>query len=240
MIAYLDAPAEADRRGRTRQPPSPLGRGGLFPLVVVVDLAGDAGSPKPDAGRRGASAVAISDALDNALRTLLSLLALDEKRGQGRAGDRDGRGGGCFGDDPQRADPVRLRDRPGAAAGWCWGPRPRSVARYLDGASDPEAGARFRDLQAAAFPGFATFACIDLEAMTRLADRFRDRLASTLAARQNRPAKEVEGDLEHVLALARLFRAAFVASRIEPDATAMHRTFGVILHGSAVSGPAAP
>ena len=103
------------------------------------------------------------------------------------------------------------------------------MARYLESASDPEAGARFRELQAAAFPGFATFACIDLEALTRLGGRYRARLARNLAARQARPAAEVEGDLEHVLALAGLCRAAFVASRIESDATAIHHTFGVIL-----------
>ena len=69
-------------------------------------------------------------------------------------------------------------------------------------------------------------------ALTRLADRYRDRLTRSIAARQERPIAEVERDLDHVLALARLFRAGFLSSRIEPDATAVHRRLGVILHHS--------
>jgi hypothetical protein len=104
-----------------------------------------------------------------------------------------------------------------------------SVAGYLRSASDPDSGGRFRDIQAVAFPGYETFLCVDLESLTGLAGRYRDRLARSLAARQKRPIADVESDLEHVLALARLFRAAFIASRIEPDASAIHRCFGVIV-----------
>jgi hypothetical protein len=57
-------------------------------------------------------------------------------------------------------------------------------------------------------------------------------LARYLAGRQKRPTADVERDLEHVLTLARLFRAGFVASRIEPDASAVHRCFGVIVRQS--------
>jgi hypothetical protein len=103
------------------------------------------------------------------------------------------------------------------------------VAHYLEAASDPEAGARFREWQAAAFSGYETFFCVDLEALTGLAGRYRAQLAQKLAARQGRPAAEVEGDLEQAVALARLFRAAFIASRIEPDASSIQRTFGLIL-----------
>ena len=102
------------------------------------------------------------------------------------------------------------------------------MARYLEGASDPEAGARFQEWQAAAFPGYETFACVNLEALTRPASQYCARVARNLAAHQNRPAAEVEADLDHVLAFAGLFRAAFVASRIEPDASALYRCFGLI------------
>ena len=105
-----------------------------------------------------------------------------------------------------------------------------AVARYLESSSDPEAGRRFRELQAVAFADAETFVCVDLDALTRLADRYRDRLARNFAARKKRPAADVERDLDHVLALARLFRAAFITSRMESDATAVHRSIGVILH----------
>ncbi len=79
-------------------------------------------------------------------------------------------------------------DRPGGRL--ILGTSAPAVARYLEHAADPEAGSRFRDLQAAAFPGFETFVCIDLDALTRLAGRYRERLALNLAARQNRPAAD--------------------------------------------------
>ena len=228
-VAYLDAPAEPTAEKASGTPP-PAGRGGLFPLVVVVDLRGDAGPSTRDS--RGHSAPGVSDALENALRTFLTVVALDEKRGHGRAGLATFEAAGASVTTLSVPIPFAYAiDRPGGRL--ILGSSAAAVARYLENAADPEAGSRFRDFQAAAFPGFETFVCIDLDALTRLAGRYRERLARNLAARQNRPAAAVDKDLEHVLALARLLRAAFVASRIEPDATAIHRTFGVILHGSA-------
>jgi hypothetical protein len=158
-------------------------------------------------------------------------MAMDEKRGQGRAGLATIEASGAS--VTTLSTPIAFAYAIDRKAGrLVLGTSAASVARYLRAASDPEGGARFRDLQAAAFPGFESFVCVDLDAMTRLADRYRDRLAGALATRQNRPAAEVQGDLEHVLGLARLFRAAFVASRIEPDATAIHRVFGLVLHES--------
>jgi hypothetical protein len=230
VIGYLDAPADpAAENGEGNG--SPPARGGLFPAVMVVDIRGDTAGSSPDSRRRGPAAVAVSDAFENALRTLLALLALDEKRGQGRARIATFEAAGASVTTLSTPIPFAYAiDRPGGRL--VLGTSAPAVARYLESASDPEAGVRFRDLQAAAFPGFATFICIDLDAVTRLGSQYRARLARNLAARQNRPAAEVEGDLEHVLALAGLFRAAFIASRIEPDATAIHRTFGVILKDS--------
>ena len=105
-----------------------------------------------------------------------------------------------------------------------------SVARYLESSSDPKAGERFRRLRAGSFPGNETFLCVDFDAVSKLAGRHRDRLIQTLAARKQRPAADVDGDLTQVLALARLFEAAFVTSRFEPDATTVQRRVGLILH----------
>lgn len=227
MVAYLDEPAEPT----PAKADSPPGRGSLFPLVVVVDLATGNGGPAPDAGRGGPSLAIVADSLENALRTVLTVVAMDEKHGRGRA---------AIATSPAAVASVMTLNIPipfacaidRAGGRLVLGTSAASVARYLESSSDPDAGARFRDWQAAAFPGYETFVCVDLDALTRLAGRYRGRLASKLAARQDRPVSEVETDLHHVLALARLFRAAFVASRIEPDASALHRCLGVILKDS--------
>jgi hypothetical protein len=230
LIAYLDAPSDTGG-GKTRDAGPPPGRGGLFPLVVVMDLNGDAGSPDRDTRRRGLPPPAVSDAVENALRTLLALMALDEKRGQGRGGIMSFDSAGATVTTLSTPIPFAYAvDRTGGRL--VLGTSASAVARYFESVSDPAAGARFRDLRAAAFAEYETFVCVDLDALTRIAGLYRDRLASNLAARQKRPAAEVESDLEHVLALAGLFRAAFVASRIEPDASSIHRRFGVILKHS--------
>ena len=109
-----------------------------------------------------------------------------------------------------------------------------SVARYLEAASDPAAGERFRRLQAAAFPSGETFLCVDLDAFSRIADRSRDRVVAALAARKNRPPSDVDRDLTQVLALARLFEAAFFTSGLNSEASVVERSFGLVLHGQVV------
>jgi hypothetical protein len=173
--------------------------------------------------------VPVAAALDNALRTVLALLALDEKRGEGRSRivTLDVAGASVMTLDIPLPFAFAVARAEGRLV---LGTSAAAVARHLESSSDPEAGRRFRELQAVAFADAQTFLCVDLDALTRLADRYRDRLANNLAARQKRPAPDVERDLDHVLALARLFRAAFVSSRLESDATAVHRSLGVILH----------
>lgn len=224
-IAYVESPAE------DAEPGTNASRGRLFPLVLVVDLSG--GHPaEPRGGKDGNGARAwpsATDAIDNALRTLLALMALDEKRAPGGSTIASTEAAGARVATLRPPIPFAYAvDR--ASGRLVLGTSAPSVARYLEAAADPEAGARFRDLRAAAFPEYDSFVCIDLDAVTRLGGRYRARVASKVAARRHRPEADVERDLEHVLALAHLFRAAFIAGRIEPDATAIHRTFGLILH----------
>ena len=220
MIAYLDTPLEPPTQERGAGPPT--GRGPLFPIVVAIGFSQDAGGPRTDRP-------SLPAAFDNALRTLLAVIALDEKRGltRSRITTREVAGATVTTLDvplpfAYAVDPAHGRLVLGTSA--------VAVARYLESSSNPQAGQRFREFQAAAFPDAETFLCLDLDALTRLANRYRDRLVRNIATRQKRPVAEVDNDLEHVLALARLFRAAFLASRMEPDATAVHRTVGVILH----------
>jgi len=171
----------------------------------------------------------VAAALENALRTVLALTAMDEKRNGGRSRIRTRVVAGTT---------VTTLDYPirfayavdGAGSRLVVGTSADSVARYLEGSSDPKAGERFRRLQAAAFPGDETFFCVDLDALNKLAGRHRSRLVQSLAARKQRPATDVDRDLTQVLALARLFEAAFVTSRFEPDATTVQRRVGLILH----------
>ena len=222
LIAYVDSPLELPAQDAGSGPP--VGRGPLFPVVVAIAFSKDAGGPQSD----GPSLAA---ALDNALRTVLAVTTLDEKRGLGRSRitSREVAGATVTTLDiplpfAYAVDPAHGRLVLGTSA--------VAVARYLESSSNPQAGQGFREFQAVAFPDAETFLCVDLDALTRLAGRYRERLVRNIAARQKRPAADVDKDLEHVLALARLFRAAFLTSRMEPDATAVHRTVGVILHQS--------
>jgi hypothetical protein len=171
----------------------------------------------------------VAAAVDNALRTVLALTALDEKRAQGRSR-------------------IIARIVAGAAVTTLDTPIPfayavdragnrlvlstsaDSVVRYLEGSSNPKAGERFRRFQATAFPEAETFLCVDLDALNGLAGRHRDILAQTIATRQNRLVADVNRDLDQVLTLARLFQAAFLTSRIDPEAAVVHHSAGLILH----------
>jgi len=235
VLAYLDTPSETEQGTATHVEPSP-GSSWPFPLVVVVSLERDeqgpsqAGRARPkEAGAQEPAAVTVAAALENALRTVLALTAMDKKRNQGRSRMVTRVVAGAT---------VTTLDFPipfayavdSAGSRLVVGTSADSVARYLESSSDPKAGDRFRRLQAAAFPGDETYFCIDFDALNNLAGHHRDRLVQSLAARKQRPAADVDHDLTQVLALARLFEAAFVTSRFEPDATTVQRRVGLILH----------
>ena len=188
VVAYLDEPADPTTE-KAEAPGPPPGRGSLFPLVVVVDLAGETGGTNPRPRRGGSSLASVADAMENALRTLLVVVAMNEKHGRGRAAIATSRAAG----ESVRTLSIPIPfayaiDRTGGRL--VLGTAPSAVARYLEGASDSEAGARFRDWQAAAFPGYETFACVDLDALTLLASQYRARVARNLArARIARPPR---------------------------------------------------
>lgn len=196
VLAYVEAPAD--------------GSAG-FPIVVALGLAG---SPE-DRPSLGA-------AVQNALRTVLALTALDAKSGpRVRLASREVRGvkvtslvGG-----PR---PISYAVGPGFVA---FGSTPEAVGTF---AGEPAAGGNpaLDRLREAYFPGAGTYACADLEALHRLASARRDDLVRRMAA--DRDAASARRDLDAALDLIGLFRAAFAASRMEPDATAVHRALGLI------------
>jgi hypothetical protein len=216
IVAYVDSAADRGQ-GAPGAGALPGGRW-PFPAVIAVSVSGDSGT---------SSTASVLDALDNALRTVLAMSALDEKRAQGRGRITTQQVAGVT---VMTLDPpvpfAYAIDRANHRV--VLGTKAAAVARYLESSADPAAGQFFRTLQATAFAGAQAYACVNLDAFSEWAGKHRDRLASALATRQNRPIADVESDLAQVLALAQLFQAGFVTSRIDADLTAVHHSIGLV------------
>jgi hypothetical protein len=226
-IAYVEAQPEAIESPATGSAPTTeFPR--PFAQVLVVSLRND--------GRPGA--VTATAAVDNALRTVLSLAALDEKRNNGRSQITTRTVAGAN---------VTTLDHPipfayaldSAHSRLIVGSSPGAVARYLESASNPGGGDRFREFKSKAFAEDETFFCVDLTALAKLAGRHHGRMVEILAARKDRPVADVERDLAQILGFAGLFEAGYVTSRFEPAAAAVHRRIGLLVRDwkEAVSKP---
>jgi hypothetical protein len=200
ILAYIDAPVGGSSR---------------WPLVLAMELGG---SPE--------DSPSIASAVDNALRTVLALASLDAKASAigARVSSQELRG-------------VRVTSLDGGsvAVSYAIGPRfvavgttPEAVAGF---AADPPAGGNptLERLRTEYFPASETYLAADLESLHRLAGTHREALLARLAAGRGGDEAAARRDLDGVLALVRLFRAAFATSRLEPDATAAHRTLGLIV-----------
>jgi hypothetical protein len=236
ILAYIDLPSDSiDLKAAAADPA--LGSSWPFPLVVVVSLGKEVpvasrptGSPPEQPNAQEATPVPVAAALENALRTILALTALDGKRNHGRSRIRTSVVAGTAVTTLEPPLPFAYAVD-GAGSRAIAATSADSLARYLESSTDAKAGERFRQLHARSFPGDQTFFCVDLDAVTRLAGRQHDRLIQALAARKERPPADIERDLNQVLGMARLFEAAFLTSRFEPDAAAVERRVGLILHG---------
>jgi hypothetical protein len=218
VLAYLDIPPEAELQEVAPGKTPPAG-GWPFTLVMVVSLVGD---------KAPATSPTLAAALDNALRTVLAITAIDEKRagGRSRITSRAIAGTTVTTLDP----PINFAyaiDRTHHRL--VLSTSSDAVVRYLQESGNQQGDERFRRLRVAAFPDALTYACVDLDAVHQFAGKHHARLLQNLAARQNRPAALVERDLAQALALAKLFRAAFITSRLHADATAVHRSAGLIV-----------
>jgi hypothetical protein len=199
-LAYVDAPGS---------------RGG-FPLVVALGLGGSP-EDRPSVGA----------AVENALRTLLALAALDAKVGPNvRLASQEVHGvrvtslvGG-----PR---PVSYAIGPGFVA---VGTTAEAVGAF---AGEPPAGGNptFDRLRETYFPDAETYACADLTVLHRLATERREALVRHLAADRDGDLDASRRELNVALDFLGLFRATFATSRMEPDASAVHRTIGLIAHG---------
>jgi hypothetical protein len=220
VLVYSDVPTDSEEARGASGPISTADSRWPFPMVMAISLANgaEAGSP-----------VTAAAALDNALRTVLAMAAMDEKRAHGRSRVTTH---AVAGTTVTTLDPpipfAYAVDHSGGRL--ILATSPAAIGRYLRHASDPKAGERFRRLQADAFPGASTFVCVDFDALNGLAGKHRDRLVQSLAARQKRPIGEVDRDLAHVQAMAKLFKAGFITSRFDADASSVHRSVGLIRH----------
>jgi hypothetical protein len=227
VLVYLDAPEQG---GGPADPVSiDASRPWLFPAVMVVSLDGGAkksASPGPKAGA-SAAGISIADAVENALRTLLALSAMDKSRNQGRARitTRWVAGAAVTTLDPPVPFAYAI-DRSGGR--FIVSNSARSIVRYLERDADPDAGKSVSRFQPEALPEARTLFSLDLDAFNRLARTHRERLVKHLAARQNRTAADVERDLGQLLALAQLFDRAYLTQWIDREATVVTRVAGLV------------
>ena len=198
-----------------------------FPVVLVISMGADS-EPIVSLGAIPSTTTALA-AFDNALRTVLAMVAMDEKRSQGRSRIATHTVAGTTVTTLDPPVPFAYAvDR--ARSRLILSTSPAPSARYLESRpirrpASGSPGSRPRRLKTP----IPTRASTSLPSSTS-ADKHRERLVQTLAARQKRPVDEVDRDLSHVLAIARLFRAGFITSRFDADATAVHRTVGLIRH----------
>ncbi len=116
-----------------------------------------------------------------------------------------------------------------------------AVERYLACGSDPQAGARYRGLQALAFPAAQSFVCLDLAAAGTTIATHRDRILGMLANQQHRSRDDVARDLDQFLALSRLFDAAYLTSRVDSDSASVFHALGLLpRQGESGGAPLAP
>ena len=202
LVAYLERPAADSER--------PV-RG--MPVVVSVEV---------EKTRAGAQA---SEAIGNALRTLLALHALDPKHGEGllQFETRTLAIGEVSALRP--TTPFAFSTGVGKLV---LGTTADAVARALLAQAQEAGPSRFETIRAALFPGAGSFACADLGAIHEFAVQARPALVRGLAHRQNAGEQAAGRDLDQALALIGLFDAAYLTSTIEPGFHTINHAIGLV------------
>ena len=232
ILVYVDAPADWDAGHAARH-------GSHSQLAVPVgDRPGTAsrsGSESLLCTSSAASQPTVADSLDNAMNTLLALVTFNTKvaETQARIVTHEVAGVTVKTLDP----PVPFAyavDRSGHRL--VLGDSAGAVDRYLARGSDPSAGARFRRLQAQAFPEAHSFVCLDLAAVATMIATHRDRIIGILASKEHRSRDEVAHDLDQFLALNRIFDAIYLTNRIESDSATVCHALGLLARQAETAG----
>ncbi len=193
---------------------APVARDDMFPMVMTVDIGGGA---------------AISAAIENALKTVWALAALDNQHGPIKVVSREISG-------------VRVSSLSGTERPWSFamtagrlaiGSDAEAVASSLVKANSQAAKVPLARLREEFFPDSTNFAVVDLESLYRVVDVRRDLLAQRFARGRGRTEAEARRDLDSSLDLMRLFRVAYVTIGGKADASSAHLTAGLIARRAA-------
>ncbi len=234
ILACVDAPADWQPG---RKPDGPAGRAWPFPSVIALELQATGDQDPHSAKATGPATVA--DALDNALNTVLAIATFNGKLAEARTRIVTHEVSGVT---VKTLDPpvpfAYAVDRAGHRL--VLGDSAGAVERYLACGSDPQTGARFRGLQALAFPAAQSFVCLDLAAAGTMIATHRDRILGILANQQHRSRDDVARDLDQFLALSRLFDAAYLTSRIDSDSATVFHALGLLPRQGDKAGATAP
>jgi hypothetical protein len=204
MLAYLEA-----SEGEGEQEASQPGTKRLPAKVIALGLG---------------NANGVAAALENALRTYLAFYALDPQHNRRQSQLETHETGGHRVTALRPMTPLAFAidgDR------LILGTSAAAVGRAIAFAANPTEGELER-LRAARFPQAGSFACVDLVRVQEYILSHRAGLMARLATRQGGKPEDAERDLDEATALISLFSQAYVTSALEADASAAHRSLGLI------------
>ena len=189
----------------------------LGPAVLAFVDAPSSGWPAIVASLEIDARPGVAEAVDNALRTIFALHASYD-------GSRDDR----LRIEIQAAAGLRLTTLTGARPRFAYaigggrliaGNAPGAIEAFATAVESSEGRTRFQRFRSAYFRRASNFAFLDLRLGFEAADARREVLARRLRNRE---------DLDHLLALIRLFEAAYATVRVDPGLAQAHQTLGLV------------
>ena len=197
--------------------------------------------PPPDRSIREAPAVvvasigepAVAEALENALRTVLAFLSLDENRKRPLRLKSEGREGYRITALMVEGDPASTQLAFAVGRGMIViGTEIEAVAAVLSDRSDSQSVQRPAALEArdCLFPEASTFVFLDLDSLHQLLSHRREDVERLFESQGSEPKeRSTREDLSLLLELMPLFRALYMTSNLSTDATIAHRRIGLIV-----------
>jgi hypothetical protein len=183
-------------------------------VLATLGAPGDGASARPPLvlalsldGRDG-----VGEAVENALRTVLALVAIDKDRRLSRWTIED-----------RTIDGRRVTSLAGSPGPFTYavgegilaiGTAPEAVAAAVRGGERPASTSSLARIRAEFFPSSQTFACVDLDALVRLAGAQR---AALLEMLRSGDGEASPADFDQLLGFAKLFRCVYLACDVDPE-----------------------